>query len=157
MRASLARWIGDADALRHLEYFQAQQSSLDVAHIRARTDDYYLALVGELFERMREGSDDAAGWARLGNALAQLASGQDDRLRRVGIAKSEATLFAATAFYCGGFPASAYLTIRDGAPVEGDSEAYRACFDLIARPSNMTSAVGRALVGALRRDRKSVV
>jgi len=151
MRASLARWIGDADALRHLEYFQAQQSSLDVAHIRARTDDYYLALVGELFERMREGSDDAAGWARLGNALAQLASGQDDRLRRVGIAKSEATLFAATAFYCGGFPASAYLTIRDGAPVEGDSEAYRACFDLIARPSNMTSAVGRALVGALRR------
>lgn len=151
MRPALARWIGDADALRHLEYFQVQQSSLDLAHIRSRTDDYYLALVGELFERMRDGSEDATGWGRLGNALAQLAVGQDDRLHRVGISKAEATLFAAAAFYCGGFPASAYLTIRDVAPEASAPESYRACFDLIARPSNMTSQVGRRLVGALRR------
>jgi superfamily II DNA/RNA helicase len=151
MRASLARWIGDADALRHLEHFRVQQSSLNLAHILARTDDYYLALVGELFDRMRESSADAAGWARLANALAQLAASPDDRLQRTGIAKSEVTLFAAAAFYCGGFPASSYLTMRTAAPVEGNSEAYRACFDLIARPSDMTSQVGRALIGALRR------
>ncbi len=99
MRASLARWIGDADALRHLEHFNVEQSSLELAHVRTRMDDYYLALVGELFDRMRSGSEDAAGWARLGNALAPLSAGQDERLRRVGIATSEATLFASAAFY----------------------------------------------------------
>jgi superfamily II DNA/RNA helicase len=151
VRPTLARWIGDADALQHLEYFQVRQSSLDLAHIRTRADDYYLALVDELFERMREGSEDAAGWARLGNALAHLAVGQDERLRRFGISKAEAILFAAAAFYCGGFPASAYLTIRDMAPAASNSESYRACFDLIARPGNMTSQVGRRLVVALRR------
>jgi superfamily II DNA/RNA helicase len=152
MRPALARWIGDADALRHLEHFRVQQSSLDLAHIRTRADDYYLALVGELFERMRTGSEDAAGWARLGNAFAQLAADdQADRLLRVGVSRSEATLFAAAAFYCGGFPASAYLTMRAVTPTEGDGEAYRACFDLMARPSDMTSQIGRRLVGALRR------
>ncbi|MCB9610567.1 MAG: DEAD/DEAH box helicase [Polyangiaceae bacterium] len=151
MRASLARWVGDADALRHLEHFKVDQPSLDLAHIQTRTDDYYLALVGELFDRMRTGSEDAAGWARLGNALAQLAAGQDERLRRVGISRSEAILFAAAAFYCGGFPASAYLVIREATPGTNDAEAYRACFDLIARPSDMTSRVGGQLIGALRR------
>ncbi|WP_242352372.1 DEAD/DEAH box helicase [Anaeromyxobacter sp. SG64] len=150
MRPVLARWIGDADALRHLEYFQVQQSTLDLAGIRTRTDDYFLALVGELFDRMREGSADATGWARLGNALAQLAADKDERLRRVGISKAEATLFAAAAFYCGGFPASAYLTARAVTPGGSEPESYHACFDLIARPSNMTSQVGRRLVGALR-------
>lgn len=152
MRASLARWIGDADALRHLEHFQVEQPSLDLAHVRMRPDDYYLALVGELFERMREASDDGAGWARLGNALAQLAAdGQDDWLCRHGISKSEATLFAAAAFYCGGFPASAYLTIRSAASGLFDADEYRACFDLMGRPSDMASQAGRALVAALRR------
>src|SRR5690606_16889676 len=102
--------------LRHLEHFNVDQPSLDLVHIRTRTDDYYLALVGELFERMRTGSEDATGWARLGNALAQLAGAQGERLRRVGISKSEAILFASAAFYCGGFPASAYLVIRDATP-----------------------------------------
>lgn len=152
MRASLERWIGDADALRHLDHFQVEQATLDLVHIRMRSDDYYVALVGELFERLRNTPEDAAGWARLGNALAQFAAeGQDDQLQRIGISKAEATLFAAAAFYCGGFPASAYLTIRSSAPVLHEAEAYRACFDLLGRPNDMTSQVGRTLVGALRR------
>ncbi len=151
MRSSLARWVGDADSLRHLEQFKVNQLSLDLAHIRTRVDDYYVALVGELFDRMRTGSTDAPGWARLGNALAQFAAGQDERLQRVGISKSEATLFASAAFYCGGYSASAYLVVRDRVPVVGDSEAYRACFDLIARPGNMTSQVGGQLLAALQR------
>jgi helicase len=152
MRASLARWISDADALRHLELFQVEQSSIGLAHVRTRTDDYYLALVGELFARMRASSEDSAGWGRLGNALAQLAAeGQEGWLRRIGISRSEATLFGAAAFYCGGFPASAHLTIRTVPPAQADAETYRACFDLMARPSEMTSQIGMALVSALRR------
>lgn len=150
MKASLMRWIGDADALRHLEDFKVEQPSLDLAHVRMRTDDYYTALVGELFDRMRGEAEDAVGWSRVGNALAQLAAGQDERLHRVGISKPEATLFASAAYYCGGFPASAYLTLRATAPAADDGEAYRACFDLMARPGTMTSQVGGRLIDALR-------
>ena len=150
MRASLARWIGDADALRHLEHFHVQQISVDFTRISTHIDDYYFALVGELFECIREDSTNHSSLSRLGNAFSQLASGQDDLLRGVGISKSEAKLFAAAAFYCGGFPASAYLTIRDTVPMDGDSEPYRACFDLLARPSSMTSRVGQTLVDALQ-------
>lgn len=151
MRLSLARWMGDADALRHLEHFRVSQASIDLAHIRARVDDYYVSLVGDLFERMHDGSEDGPEWARLGNALAQLAAdGQEGLLGAIGVSKSEATLFAATAFYCGGFPASAHLTIRSQEPAGNDAESYRACFDLLARPETMKSRIGSALVDALR-------
>ena len=70
MTVSLSKWIGDSDALRHLEYFRATQSLVGLAHIRARADEYYLSLVGDLFDRMREGNENSAEWARLGNALA---------------------------------------------------------------------------------------
>ncbi len=152
MRASLARWIGDADALQHLENFGVGQDPVEFARVRNRADDYYIALVGDLFERMRDEPSDRREWARLGNALAQVAAdGQEERLRLIGVSKSEATLFAATAFYCGGFPASAHLTIRSSPPAPNDSESYRACFDLMARPAVMTSDAGRGLLIALRR------
>src|ERR1700749_4711474 len=113
MKEHLARWIGDADALRNIEQLRVPQFSFDLAYIRDRADDYYLSLAGELFTRMRRDSEDADNWARLGNAIALIAApGQETELERVGISLSEATLFAAAAFYCGGFPASAYLTIR---------------------------------------------
>lgn len=152
MRDSLVKWISDADALRHLEYFQVDQSSSHLEYIRTYTDDYYLALVGELFERMRKESEDATGWARLGNAIAQIAfEGESKSLLRFGISQAEATLFAATAFYCGGFPASAYLTIRRVKPTQDHTEAYLACFDLLARPNKMNSEVGKELVRALQK------
>lgn len=152
MRASLARWIGDADALRQLEYFRVRHAAIELSPVRGRADDYYIALVGDLFERMRAPSVDGRVWARLGNALAQLAGdGQDERLRGIAVSKSEATLFAAAAFYCGGFPASAYLTLRSMDPAGLEPGTSRACFDLMARPGTMQSAVGRQLVAALRR------
>lgn len=122
MKASLSRWIGDADVLQHLEHFRVGQASIELAHIRGHADDYYLSLVGELFDRMRHDFEDGPGWARIGNALAQLAAdGQEETIRRMGISKSETILFAAAAFYCGGFPASAYLTIRGQMPDDSDS------------------------------------
>ncbi|MDX9720042.1 MAG: DEAD/DEAH box helicase [Myxococcota bacterium] len=124
-----------------------------MANIRSRPDDYYISLVGELFERMRTNSDEAAGWALLGNALADLASRSDEDLQRIRILRSKTALFAATAFYCGGFPASAYLTLKTTAPNRSDAEAMRACFDLMRRPklAEMTSDVGQKLVRSIRR------
>ena len=53
MRQTLANWVSDSDALRHLEQFRVREVPLRLAYLRARVDDYYIALVGELFERMR--------------------------------------------------------------------------------------------------------
>jgi helicase len=156
MRPSLARWISDADALRHLEYFRVRQALIDFAHISSRADDYYLTLVGELFDHMRNADGDAMAWARLGNAFAQFADNREDRLQAIGVSSSEATLFAAAAFYCGGFPASAYLTIRKQPPVVTD-EVYLACFDLLARPSDVRSPLVRELLGALRHGQMTTI
>lgn len=152
MNKDLAKWIGDADALRHTESFRAPQQTLDLAYIRDRADDYYLSLAGELFTRMREGSEDADGWASLGNALALIAApGQELELKRNGISQAETTLFAAAAFYCGGFPASAYVTLKD-LPVDAAApQSYLACLDLLTRPGAMRSDLGRALLDGVER------
>ena len=151
MRDSLARWIRDADTVRHLEHFRVDAPTLDLAHIRSHASDYYLSLVGELFERMRAENGNAAEWARLGNALAQF--GAEDRERLFPSARvsgAEATLFAASAFYCGGFPASAHLTVRTQQATQvGTTGAAAACFDLLGRPSVMRSPLGEELLEAL--------
>lgn len=161
MRPALARWVADADAQRHLQHFGLSQPELDLTDARARGGDYYLALVGDLFARIRANATDGAGWARLGNALAQFAAdGQEKYLRGIGVSKEEGRLFASAAFYFGGYPASAYLTIRTQEPTQGTREEYRACYDLLARPGTLTSRTALELAGSLRRgamDRLSQV
>ncbi len=152
MRTSLTRWIADADAVRHLEHFGISAQAFDLAHIRVRASDYYMSLVGELFDNMREANSTPADWARIGNALAQF--GADDREKlfpEAGVSRAEALLFGATAFYSGGFPASAHLTMRAQPPGADDGELLRACFDLLGRPGKLQSAMGAELIDALRR------
>lgn len=151
MRASLLSWIGDADALRHMDRFGVREVPLALGYQRTRKDDLYIALVGELFDRMRDGDALPADWARLGNALAQYgAADRAEELRAVGVARTEATLFSSAAFYFGGFPASAYVTMRSlDRPLDGDGE--RACFDLLARPREVVSLLIRDLQSALVR------
>jgi superfamily II DNA/RNA helicase len=151
MRASLIRWMRDADALRHVDYFAVAQGTLNLGHLQSRPDDYYLSLVGELFDRLREDDGDAVAWARLGNALAQFAlPDQESLFRTARVSRSDAALFGAAAFYCGGFPASAYLTIRLVNVPERDHDVAQGCFDLLGRPTAMRSQVGNALMTALR-------
>jgi helicase len=158
MDQHLLRWIGDADATRNIERFRIPQITVQQAEIRVRADDYYIALVGALFTSMRTESEDAEGWSKLGNALAQIAApGQERELRRAGISQSEATLFAAAAFYCGGFPASAYITIRSQPVDVTGPESYLACTDLLGRPNAMRSALGRSLLDALQRGELSQI
>lgn len=149
MRASLASWISDAEALRHLDHFRVSNVPLSLAYQQVRKDDLYIALVGELFDRMREAYDDPIHWARLGNALAEYASvDRLSELKRIGITPGEPALFAAAAFYFGGFPASAWLTMRN-AGVVLESELTKSCSDLLARPKPLTSTLIRTTLSAL--------
>lgn len=158
MRESLARWIAQADALHYLERLGTPQAQTEFAHVRTRADDHYISLVGELFERMREGYVDPTQWARLGNALALFAEDSDDHLEAVGVSASEAALLAAAAFYIGGYPASAYLTVKEQPPEPACmDEIQLACFDLLARPEDIRSQLVRDVLGALRRGQMDSV
>lgn len=156
MTESLTRWIGTADAIRHMEHFRIPQVPLDMTYIRERVDDYYTSLVGDLFDRMRENGAESAEWAHLGNAFAQFA--EDDRglLTRSAISKSEAALYAAAAFYSGGFPASAYLSILRVQPIPAEG-ALRACYDLLARPAEPISETVTRLLAAVREGNEALV
>jgi len=146
---SLSRWIATADAIRHLEHFRMPQVPLRIAYVRERADDYYMSLVGDLFDRMRENSGESAEWARLGNAFAQFVEDEAGILTRSAIDRAEAALYAAAAFYCGGFPASAYLSIGRMRPVPNE-DTVRACYDLLARATAPRSQLVSNLLGALR-------
>jgi helicase len=148
MTESLLRWIATADALRHIEHFQAE-IPLPLTFIRERADDYYISLVGDLFDRMRENSAESTEWARLGNAFAQFVDDDAGLLTRSRIDRSEAALYAAAAFYCGGFPASAYLSMTRMQPIPQQG-TVRACYDLLMRPAEPVSGTVLGLVAALR-------
>lgn len=151
MRPTIARWIGDADGARYQQQFRVAQANLDFAHISARADDFYIALVGELFDALRGEYADRDDWARLGNALGQYATGLRLQLiPNTGVSPDEAALLGAAAFYRGGFPASAFLAVRDVRSLVAD-EATLACLDLLGRPTNLRSEVVARLLDAVRR------
>lgn len=150
MRATLENWISDADAIRHLNLFDVKDIPLSLAYQEARKDDLYLALVGELFDSMRDDSAQPMDWARIGNALAQYAArDREKEMHTIGVTPSEAALYAAAAFYFGGFPASAYLTMKDFGATSA-SQSAQACFDLLARPPEPTSRLLQDVISALR-------
>ncbi len=149
MTESLAQWISSADALRHMEHFRMPEVPIALAFIRARADDYYTSLVGDLFDRMRENSAESREWASLGNAFVQFVDDPTGLLTKSSISRQEAALYAAAAFYCGGYPASAYIAMNAMRPVPTEGIA-RACFDLIVRPADPVSVEVRSLLDALR-------
>jgi helicase len=136
----------------HVQRFGLEHAPDQLGYLRNRGDDYYISLVGELFDRIRRPYVDHVDWARLGNALTQMGPRGAERAvaDARGTIASETALFAAAAFYFGGYSASAYLTLKATDPDEV-SEAHRACYELLARPSKVTSATVHAVVGAVRR------
>jgi len=151
MNDSLARWIADADALRHLEHFRLEQPSLNLGHIQTRSDDYYISLVGELYDHLRAPDWNSGDWARLGNAFWQFCTtGTGLRPERIGVSRTQAALFASCAFFFGGFPASAYLVQRDTPVPEGATELELRCIDLLRRSAPLRSETATALAEALR-------
>ncbi len=150
MRATLAKWLSDADALHHVERFGFSEQPLQLRYIRSRSDDYYISLVGELFDRLHKPYEDSVDWSRLGNAITQAGGiGSDQAPACSGILAPEAAVLAAAAFYFGGYSASAYLTLKAVDP-NALGEIQRACYELLSRPSTIESARVRAVIEAVR-------
>jgi hypothetical protein len=122
-----------------------------MARVQGRLDDLYVSLVGDLFEQFSLVPVEESDWIRLGNAFAQFASADSAGLaERIGVSRTEAALFSAASFYCGGYPASAYLTVQGIRPSNEDPEDYVACFDLLGRPAEFQSQLATSLLNALR-------
>ncbi len=140
MRASLQTWINDADMARHLGQFSVAALPIELARIGSRLADYYISLVGELFDRVNSANTPSDDWAQLGNAFLQFSKEiPAEQVEALGISKDEAALFAAAAFYFGDFPASACLAMRQSARPADPESPWAACYDFLARPSNLGS------------------
>ena len=151
MRERLAQWVRDADALDQIHRFRLPSVPAWLSHVGNRRDGYYTSLVGELFERIRDPYDDDEDWARLGNALTQagtLLQGTNGQTE-AAVPDPDTALFAASAFYFGGYPASAYLTL-ESVSLDATSDIYRSCHDLLARPTPLRTSRVAALLEALR-------
>ncbi|WP_035881679.1 DEAD/DEAH box helicase [Cupriavidus metallidurans] len=151
MRANLQNWINDADSVRHLRFFSIAQTPIHLARITNRPEDYYISLVGELFRSMETPDTSRDDWAQLGNAFLQFSvETSDEQLRQHGIAREEATLYAAASFYFGDYPASACLAMRRGGRPPENQSLQAACFDFLARPPVLESAFALAVRESLR-------
>ncbi len=157
MRNNLVTWISDAEALQHLREFKVAQVPLALGYQVTRVADLYLALVGELFVAMRNNQTSTTDWSRLGNAFAQFTlKRRTEEMATVGIGLKDSLLYSSAAFYLGGFSASAYLTLLNHQNLIL-SQNERACFELMAKPREIRSNIGIALLGALREGNLPVI
>lgn len=113
---------------------------IELAQIRSRLTDYYISLVGELFDGIHLTNVSSDDWAQLGNAFLQFSKGTPvEQVEALGISRDEAALFAAAAFYFGDFPASACLAMRQSTRPTDPQSPWAVCYDFLARPSNLGS------------------
>lgn len=151
MRAVLETWVNDSDARQYIDQFALADAPAGLDYVRSRKDDYYISLVGELFSRLHDPYEDPIDWSRLGNALTQIGLESTSAQGPSPLALPHDTaLFAAAAFYFGGFSASAYLTMEASSLV-GATDGHAAAYELLARPTAIESTRVRGVVGAIRR------
>lgn len=124
----------------YLGQFSVAALPIELAQIGNRYADYYISLVGELFDGIHSTNITSDDWAQLGNAFLQFSKETpDEQVEVLGISKNEAALFAAAAFYFGDFPASACLAMRQTPRPSDTQSPWAACYDFLARPGNMGS------------------
>lgn len=125
---------------RHLGQFSVAALPIELAQIGNRLSDYYISLVGELFDGVHSTNTPSDDWAQLGNAFLQFSKEiPTEQVDALGISKDEAALFAAAAFYFGDFPASACLAMRQSTRPTDPQSPWAACYDFLARPSDLGS------------------
>jgi hypothetical protein len=116
----------------------------DLQYQEGRLLDLYATLVSELFDLLRTPEvSDQRDWASVGNGLALVAS------QWRGRTQADAFFYSASAYYLGGMSASAYLTMNRAQPGLWDVDAFRACYDLLARRQPIQSPQVAALLDAL--------
>lgn len=145
MRHTLRNWIADADTRQNVEMFKLQSHIPGLNYQDGREFDLYLALMGEMFDLLREPPTDSRDWATLANAFTQAGEQLD------GAARRDAFFMASAAFYTGGFSASAYVAMRQVRSGSWPTDTHRACYDFLARPYRLTSERVSSLVDALAR------
>lgn len=151
MRASLARWIADAETRHTIVDFSLSAHISQLDYLDHRSLDLYYSLVGELFDMLRGGGAESRAWLTLGQGLVSASRDLQNE------AKSDALFFAAVAFYSGGYPASAALTARDANPAHFELEVQRAAYDLLTRSSRPSSTSIVTLVDAVRTGQVSAL
>lgn len=140
MRASLQTWINDADMARHLGQLSLVALPIELAQIGNRLADFYISLVGELFDGIHSTTTPSDDWAQLGNAFLQFSKEiPAEHVEALGISKDEAALFAAASFYFGSYPASACLAMRQSTRPTDPQSPWAACYDFLARPGSLGS------------------
>lgn len=149
MRESLQNWINDADNVR-MRSFLAPQIPIDLAHVMNRPQDFYISLVGELFNCLRTPSTSGSDWAQLGNAFLQFAVEMSDmQLAQYGISREESILLSAASFYFGNYPASAYLAMKRASRPPSNEISLAGCYDFLVKPTELGSIIAHAVREAL--------
>ncbi len=150
MKINLSNWISDSDTIRMMEQFGVDEIHLYSSYQDNRKDDLYISLVSELFKSIRSEYKPSQDLARLGNSLAQIAETQNKKdANDIGINISETILFAASAFYFGGYAASAYVIFRDNQH-KYEHDIYNACYELLSKSGTRSSKTVNRLLNSLR-------
>ncbi|WP_029263987.1 MULTISPECIES: DEAD/DEAH box helicase [unclassified Microbacterium] len=151
MRASLERWIADAETRHTIADFALTAHLEQLDYLGHRSIDLYYSLVGELFDVLRSGHAEPRAWMTLGRGLVSVSRDLRNETR------SDALFFAAVAFYSGGYPASAAITARDADPAHFHLDAQQAAYDLLTRSVRPSSESIAALIAAVRTGQSDVL
>ena len=150
MYDELARWAAQAESWRAFIEFELPEDRMAAYTFLPRIDDFYTALVGELFRAIQQ-PDDPTDWPAVGNALGLFAAPGTGARLGAGIDRGEAALYSSAAFYLGGYPASARLVLRL-AHTRPNWDGFKFLVDFLKRPGIPTSDTLDRLLAALRAD-----
>lgn len=144
MRETLGRWIADAETNHAIEDFMLDARLAQLDYLDGRGTDLYYSLVGELFDMVRDGASDSADWASVGRGLDSVSQELQDG------AEADALFFSSVAFYLGGYPASAVMTMRRADPQFWETDVETAAYELLTRPMNPDTPLTGALLESVR-------
>lgn len=144
MRETLGRWIADAETNHAIEDFRLDARLAQLDYLDDRGTDLYYSLVGELFDMVRDGAGDSADWASVGRGLDSVSQELQDG------AEADALFFASVAFYLGGYPASAIMTMRRADPQYWETDVENAAYELLTRSTNPDTPLTGALLQSIR-------
>lgn len=149
MRPMLKRWSALAGSLELFELIEADLAFALEHEVVERADDFYVSLVGELFERLDSEGATAEDWKLLGDAFASART----LLRRSRFwtqrLDADLRIMSACSYYVGGFPASAYVILR-GQSTQSLEDSDAAAVELLTKSGQPNSGVVRELLAAVR-------